>query len=724
MNAFFMRVLRPSFERHIRESIAGSGDLSWVRHTSDRFIAEAGVYSWIALELNNPNSRSVTQLLELNGTGIVIWYLVDGDGRVSRHADDLDKLRLGRELFDSMPVIPLEFLPGESQQVYVGFFNAPETSWGLTLWSIGALLEDRVSAMMLDGLYFGLVFTLLLFCVVVYFNIRQSIYLFFALYLTSNAATVLFASGIYTQFLFQEYAGYGLVLLFLATGSVDFFAAIFSILLLRIHALTPVLFKAWVLVIAGNLLNTLYGVTIGLTDRFITSEENSFFLTSVLVTVVEQLVYFWTLLAFWRTSPVARMWFLVIFSQSAVFIFWTAVSASAETQATDVKRIAQLVMLGGAVLLCAVLAYIYRLERTERIAAQELSVENLRMARDIEQARANFISTVSHDLHGPVRAIGFFTDALKGKLGSKDVDVKRIEENVETVTELLDSLVRLSEANASNQLSIQSTQLGQLLYTLKNEFDPVARSKGLRLSIPDSDVLLSTDPVALSQVLRNLIDNGMKYTTRGFVSVDVEDYGEYVALIVTDSGRGISNEDLSKIFGEFYQVSSIDSEGVGLGLSIVARLTAMLGIMVNVSSTLGEGSRFELQVPKQFEPHVETKPITQAFTSQLNLVGFVHDEADDELTQVVGLLDELGVRLVLEQSQLEQADFLLVPGSADGLRWLNNQITDKWIIVVGNVAGYEVPHKDFVILPPDVDSVKLRSVLQRVLQSRSENHVS
>jgi hypothetical protein len=93
----------------------------------------------------------------------------------------------------------------------------------------------------------------------------------------------------------------------------------------------------------------------------------------------------WTLVAFWRTAPAARYWFLVVVTYSAVFIYWSIYSAIPGISEIDPKRLAQLVMFAAAVLLCVVLAYMYRLERSERLAAQDLSVENLRLASEVGQ---------------------------------------------------------------------------------------------------------------------------------------------------------------------------------------------------------------------------------------------------------------------------------------------------------------------------------------------------
>jgi hypothetical protein len=118
-------------------------------------------------------------------------------------------------------------------------------------------------------------------------------------------------------------------------------------------------------------------------ERIDDEDGSSLLITSFAVTMWEQVVYVWTLVAFWRTALVARYWFLVVVTYSAVFIDWSIYSAIPGISEIDPKRLAQLVMFAAAVLLCVVLAYMYRLERSERLAAQDLSVENLRLASEV-----------------------------------------------------------------------------------------------------------------------------------------------------------------------------------------------------------------------------------------------------------------------------------------------------------------------------------------------------
>ena len=565
--------------------------------------------------------------------------------------------------------------------------------------------------MVVDGLYFGLVSTLLLFCLVVFANIREPVYLFFALFLASSAFIVFIASGLYQHYLPSSLTVYGGYYLFIASGAMDFTASVFSILLLRLHLTKSRLFKGWLFLITANLVNTAFLIYVFDPDVLISGNLVTAATFSGIVAVLELIIYIWTVTACWRTSKVAIYWFLVIFSHSIGLLIWTAFGSSPEALPLEPKYLIQLVTLFDAFMICGVLAYSYRVERNERLAAQELSVENLRLARDIEQAKANFVSTVSHDLHGPVRAIRSFTELLQQKSSDQDqIELIRIEENVETVSNLISSLVRFSQGESHRQLSLEKTSLANILYTIKNEYEPVARAKGIVLSIPDTNVKIQTDPVAFSQVLRNLIDNAIKYTDDGTVGVLLDEEAEHILVTVVDTGRGIAPENLNKVFEEFYQVSSKDCEGVGLGLSIVARLTRLLEIQINVSSDLEFGSQFELLVPKAFgETHLVSPDLVPKAAT---LSAFMLNQTG-ELDSVGELLESWGVTFDIDEP--DDASLLIAPGSAEGMRWLQRRRPDQWAVMVGEITGFTPPSEKYLILPKNVEPMMLRSVIQRIL---------
>jgi CheY-like chemotaxis protein len=129
-------------------------------------------------------------------------------------------------------------------------------------------------------------------------------------------------------------------------------------------------------------------------------------------------------------------------------------------------------------------------------------------------------------------------------------------------------------------------------------FAPAARDKGLALTLDcPAEALIETDPMLLERIVRNLLDNAIKYTEGGRVSVRVEPEERGYALVVADTGRGIREEDQARVFEEFYQVDNPErdrTKGLGLGLAIVRRLADLLQIRAEMTSGPGRGTSFRL----------------------------------------------------------------------------------------------------------------------------------
>lgn len=715
---FLDQSLRPSFEYQILGlGVNDAPDVRWEKVSgSEKYLHAIDSPTWMAIEFKNSSDAEVSYMLDKFGLGLVTWHTIDNSGVVKSHYDTMDKPRAGRNFNDTGSIIPIRLKPGEAIQVYFGLFVFSEPLWEFLLWEEGDFRDDRLEDMILDGLYFGLLLTLVLFCFVVYANIKEPVYLFFGLFLFSCGSTVFFGASLHNQFFFEHYFRDSFSFIFISSGLVDFFAAIFSILLLRIHQTNRLLFRAWLGMIAVNWINVIFGIYV--TTGYFEGSAALFF-SALTAAGLEILLYLWTLVSAWRSSPLTRYWFIVIFIHSVMFIFWSASTGNPSLIEVDPKRLIQVVTMFDALLICGVLAYMYRLERDERLFAQELSVENLRLARDIEQARANFVSTVSHDLHGPVRAISFFAESLRSETTDRGrLGVQRIEENVETVETLLDSLVRFSESDSRAQFSIETVDLSHILYTLKNEFDPLARLKTVQLLIPNSTLQLETDPVALSQVLRNLLDNALKYTSSGVVRISLEEQPDHIVIEVSDTGRGIAESQLEKVFEEFYQVSKRDSEGVGLGLSIVARLTKLMGIELHVKSTEGVGSEFSLIVPKSFPKNLLPSQTGPAAGEMLDLVVGVVGLESPGLQQALAQLRGWGLTLTSEPTDFSDVDFL-VAELADRDSSLLAQYPNKPLFLFGEEKGFTPPSERAVILALDVEPMKMRAALQRLMSSES-----
>ncbi|WP_422024912.1 hybrid sensor histidine kinase/response regulator [Pyruvatibacter mobilis] len=248
-----------------------------------------------------------------------------------------------------------------------------------------------------------------------------------------------------------------------------------------------------------------------------------------------------------------------------------------------------------------------RFENKDLVDSLEQTVGELdearREAEQSNQAKTRFLASASHDLRQPVHALRLFAAAL-GREHRSDAEVDlvgKIDRSLDVISELLDSLLDVSKLDAGIvEVRRAPIDLKSYLSQIANEFEGEAEEKGLSLRLSAPEVTIISDRFLLGQIVRNLLANAIRYTAEGGVLLAVRRGGDMVRLEVWDTGPGISEEHVSEIFQEFFQLKSAASDrqgGLGLGLSIVKRTSDLLEHDIAVCSRVGQGSRFSLEVP-------------------------------------------------------------------------------------------------------------------------------
>ncbi len=250
--------------------------------------------------------------------------------------------------------------------------------------------------------------------------------------------------------------------------------------------------------------------------------------------------------------------------------------------------------------------------RRERDAAyRDLQSKNDELERLNEQLRllmaerSRMLAATSHDLRQPLQALSLYSAVLAARPGPQALDKvgRNIEYIVQSVGDLLDNLIDLARlSTGSYALQMQAFRLDSLVHRSCEAFAQGIAAKGLQLHCRIGEpILLHGDPTAVSRVLRNLLDNALKYTREGSITVTLERRDALALMSVEDTGAGIDARQQARIFDEFYRIESGDSAqagGVGLGLSIVKRLCEALQAELHVCSTPGQGSCFCVSWPR------------------------------------------------------------------------------------------------------------------------------
>jgi signal transduction histidine kinase/response regulator RpfG family c-di-GMP phosphodiesterase len=319
--------------------------------------------------------------------------------------------------------------------------------------------------------------------------------------------------------------------------------------------------------------------------------------------------------------------------------------------------------------------------------------EATQRAEELNEMKSKFVSTVSHELKTPLTHIHAYVEALQQHVGSKNVAMQRdflnvIDEHTGKLTRLIEAILELTQLESGRfRMSREPLNLIDLVEEEIGILKPQAESKGVQVvaAIDVSEVILEADRGLLRRLLHNLGLNAVMFTPRrGVVTFRVVREGRTVRLTVEDTGVGIPNGELSKVFDRFHQVDgslSREYPGVGLGLSIAKSIVEWHGGEISAESEPGRGSRFNVSLPATPS---DANVITHATWSPTRSVS-------DHLTR-------LTVEMVAEVMNAQIASLMLVDEEHEELyikaaRGLREEVVSGTRIRMGDsIAGWVAKH--------------------------------
>lgn len=324
--------------------------------------------------------------------------------------------------------------------------------------------------------------------------------------------------------------------------------------------------------------------------------------------------------------------------------------------------------------------------------------ERDRLVRDLEQrnidvraamtqaehsalARARVLAAASHDLRQPLHALSVYSAVLAANPPPEAMRevAGNIDQIVRSLGSLLHALLDLSRLSSGHYtIDRQVLSLDQLMRSVGTEFARAAEDKGLRLITDLQTLNVEGDPMALGRVIRNLIDNAIKYTDNGTITlsvgVDPASDPPVAVISVADTGKGIPASELEKIFEEFYQLDNPGrdrSKGVGLGLAIVQRLCELSGAQICVQSEIGVGTCFSVRIATVIAAHraatdqSRTVPAAAPPTALAGRSIYVIDDEIDILKSMTRLLGLWGARALSADSAAAAVKLFEAHGKPD-----------------------------------------------------------
>ena len=269
-------------------------------------------------------------------------------------------------------------------------------------------------------------------------------------------------------------------------------------------------------------------------------------------------------------------------------------------------------------------------ERTRALReAKEEAREAQYRAEEASRAKSTFLASMSHEIRTPLNAINGFITLLKAdeQDSHKSKQLSIIQEASGILTDLISDILDLSKIESGRfEVNMNDFQPDQLFIQIIELYQAKAEEKNIKIELScnstlDEVLTLHSDPLRIRQVLNNLLSNAIKFTPKdGFIRVEIKYTKHNLNIKVEDSGIGIDEKNLERIFEPFQQ-SDVDIEstygGTGLGLAICQQIAKHLGGALTVASSLGHGSSFSFSVPVRVGSAVtEVKPQKRAATPE------------------------------------------------------------------------------------------------------------
>lgn len=338
--------------------------------------------------------------------------------------------------------------------------------------------------------------------------------------------------------------------------------------------------------------------------------------------------------------------------------------------------------VGVAVILLLVITFIFysgvrlneivkravRNEREKELLVKRLTVEKnsaQRLRRESEersQKHAKFFAAANHDIRQPLQAIGIYTQLLQMNVADEQTRqvVEQLQKTTVSLEQLVNQILEVTRLEMGQMVKeLRTVKLKSIFDDLAFEFEPLAKEKGLTFRVKAMDVNIKTDPELLLRALRNLLRNAVAYTQEGEILLAARLIShKWVNICIVDSGRGIAEKDQKRIFEFFYrsEQTSTDSQGYGLGLSIVRVIAQQLKCTVSMNSKLGRGSIFRLQMPVDESEQVRALTLKRlSYRALSTLHGQVVLIEDNALVRqcIKGLLESWSLKVFAEEKMTQ-----------------------------------------------------------------------
>lgn len=380
-------------------------------------------------------------------------------------------------------------------------------------------------------------------------------------------------------------------------------------------------------------------------------------------------------------------------------------------------------------------------ERTEELQAIYKDLENknakleeaISMANNANQSKSNFLANMSHELRTPLNAIIGLSELLL-----EELQEERNETYLEPMTRifgagkhllaLINDILDLSKIEAGKmELFIEEFKLKNALDEISVIASPLAEknSNKLVMECPDSIDVIKNDTTKLKQMLINLISNACKFTNNGQITLkvtEITDQGKpMLDFAVSDTGIGISQEQMTKLFGNFVQADSSTSKkfgGTGLGLAITKKMSELMGGSIRVTSEIGKGTTMTVRVPRMVQSN---KPNTKDIANISSIQKIRQVELASDMKILVIEDNETESQIIGSYLKSSGYSTTFATNGEDGLKMASSLKPDLILldIFLPGISGWEVLHN----LKNNPQTCDINVVMISMLDERNKGYV-
>lgn len=493
-------------------------------------------------------------------------------------------------------VMPVQLFPGLQATVYLRVASQGSLVVPVRLWRPAAFLVNGHLEYALLSAYFGVLLSMFLYNLMLYFSIRDRAYLVYVAFAGAMAAAQASLTGLAAEFVWGDDVRWNNDGVVLSISLVALFAVLFARSFLGTRDHMPRLDTVLVAIAAFWVVQL--PLTAVLPYYVMAHIQTSLSIMTASVSALSGLVA-------WRQKRPGGRFFLLAWG--TLFLATCAYSLRNLGLLPTNFLTENSLLIGSAaemVLLSFALADRINITRRQRLREDAMRRAEQAKKEDAERAHAEksrFLAAISHDLRQPMYALGLSIDGLEHArlTGPFETLVPEMRSALSSIHALLDSLLFMSRLETGKvEARFSTVDAGRLLERVRMTFEAQAQRKNLRLTVIPCVTPVRSDPVLLERIMTNLVGNALRYTDKGGILVAARRRGGGVLLQVWDTGPGIAECDREAIFEEFFRVPRDDGDGgAGLGLAIVRNCARLMGCTVSVASRVGRGSCFSVLVP-------------------------------------------------------------------------------------------------------------------------------